>query len=102
MEFAPKPDSDEDSSKLVALIEDFKYEGKDGIFLSSSSADEVHERGKKTFEDRYKELTGKDLYRIEFTPFHGDYIIGMFLGWGLHKISNNNSIILYIPKSKVF
>ena len=81
--------------KLTAIIDNFQFDEKKGIFLSSFSQKAVHKRGSKTFDEIH------NLYRIEFKRVLDDYVFGMFGAWNRHEVSNKASLVLYCSESKV-
>ena len=89
---------DKKDVRFGALIKNARYEGKEGIILTDYNAEELHSKSVRTFDERHP----KDLYRMEFSKVAGDYAIGMFVKWNTHPISEKNSLVLYIPKNKVF
>lgn len=98
-EFVSKPAdggamADQDA-ELVAIVRDFPFRGKLGIFLSPYSAKAVHDRGGSTFDER------RNLCRIEFQPIAGDYVLGMFSAWSQQPEKDDVSLVLYMPKSRV-
>jgi len=92
MEFVSK---DGEDARLVACVRNFPYEGKGGLFLSPYSAEIVHRKGRGTFDEQH------GLYRIEYEPVAGDYVLGMFTRWGSHPINDQASLLLYIPRDRV-
>ena len=82
-------------TKLTAVIRNFQFGGKKGVFLSSFSEKAVHKRGSKSFAERY------GFYRIEFRRVLEDYVLGMFGAWNRHEVSKEASLALYIPKSEI-
>jgi len=79
---------------LVAFVRNFPVQDKSGVFLSPFSAEAVHARGKRTIDER------ENLLRVEFTPFSGDFILGMFSAWNLQTFGDSASLILWMPKSQ--
>lgn len=95
IEFVPKEEGY--PIRLVALVKNFNYQEREGIFLIDSPAEEVRKRGAKTFDDRYP----KELYRMEFKSIGGDALFGMFYTWNTHEINDQASLILYNHKSRI-
>lgn len=93
MEFVSQEDRQD--TKLVVWIKNIGYGGKEGIFLSSYSAENVHAKGKTTFDEKH------NLYRIEFRPISEDFIFGIFHTWNQHPINQQASLILYIARARV-
>lgn len=98
-EFAPRPADDkaitDEPAKLVALAKGLPFRNKSGIFFSPFSAEEVHARGGTTIDEK------EDLFRIEFEPIAGDYVLGMFNAWSQQPEKETLSLLLYMSKSKV-
>ncbi|MBS3072526.1 hypothetical protein J4477_01675 [Candidatus Pacearchaeota archaeon] len=84
---------DKKYTHLVARVECPYLESngleKDGFFLSSHSAEDVRAKGKKTVDEL------ENLERIEFNPFFGNYVIGMYVAWGTTPETKHVPLILH-------
>lgn len=92
MEYIPK--SDRNVARLAARIDEFPFGGEKGVYLSPFSANEIHTKGKQTFDERM------GFFRIEFKPIMGDYALGMFEAWNNHPINEKGSLVLCISRDR--
>ena len=86
--------ADEDA-RLVAFVRDFPIRDRSGIFFSPFSAEAVHTTGGRTIDEK------ENLWRIEFEPIAGDYVLGMFNAWSQQLEKDTIALVLYISKSRV-
>lgn len=91
----PEVDDGGGEARLVAVVKGFPVEDKSGIFFSPFSAEAVHIRGGQTFDEKH------NLFRIEFEPIGGDFVLGMFSAWAQHPLNDTISLALYMSRSKV-
>ena len=94
-EFVAKDVAIDQPASLVAFVKGFEFRGKSGIFLSPFSADAVHDHGGTTVDEQ------QNLWRVEFRPIGGDYVLGMFDAWHEQLASEGITLVLYIHKSRV-
>ena len=79
---------DNESTCLVARVKK-PYEDKNGFFLTPYHHDDVRIEGKQLVDER------ENLYRVEFDPFIGNYVLGMFIAWDNFEFGKTKPLILY-------
>ncbi len=90
--------SDEFDIRIVAFAKDFSYDDKKGLFLTPWNREKAKKGGKRLLDERL------NLERIEFwSQFQEqpDYVTAMLSAWKEHHLSENYSLVLYIPKEGV-
>jgi len=84
--------------RIVAFAKGFPYNGKEGLFLTPWNGEELKREGKRLLDER------SNLERIEFgSQFQKqpDYVTAMLSTWREHPLSEDYSLVLYIPKEGV-
>jgi hypothetical protein len=87
---------DKISAQLVAIIGNFRFNGKNGILFSNNPAQEIWAKGSRTFEQIHPEM---NLFRWEVSP-EEDIIAAIFHTWANHLVSRDFSLVLFIAKNK--
>jgi len=87
---------DGESAQLIVIVEGFGLNGKKSILFSDKSAKEIKARESKTFDDIHPEM---NLFRWEVSP-EGDFICAVFDAWDNDPVSQDFSLVLYMPKNK--
>jgi hypothetical protein len=81
--------------QIAAEVRNIGYDGKSGIFLGSENPDAVYARGKQTYDETH------NLYRLQFQPYEGDYVLGMVDAWTRHPVNDAAVLVLHLDNSKI-
>ncbi|MDD5071685.1 MAG: hypothetical protein PHQ42_03045 [Patescibacteria group bacterium] len=87
---------DGESAQLIAIIDNFRFNGRKSVLFSNKSALEIREKGSKTFEQIHPEMK---LFRWEVSP-EEDFICAIFKAWNAHPVSQEFALVLFMPKNK--